>query len=308
MLEHHVSARSPVLTDNLFGVVTYAEAKCTMPEFDAARIRRYYDRNTAAFVAHGQGGGAIHRAVWGPGVRDRREAFHYVEDRIADVIRALPAATAPVHVVDLGCGVGASLCYLAQRLPVRGTGITLSPQQAALGRRRIAALGLGDRVTCLEGDFTDIPPGIGTSDVAFAIESFVHASDPSRFFAQCARLVRPGGALIICDDMKRATDDRAATTAIARFVRGWHINALLTLDELRAMGERAGFTHESTDRLTPYLELRRPRDVAIAALVAPLGLLPWRWTRVDPLLGGTALQTCLANGWVDYNLTVFRRA
>ncbi len=280
-----------------------------MPEFDTARIRRYYDRNTAAFVAYGQGGGegAIHRAVWGPGVRDRREAFHFVEERIADVIREQPASSEPAHVVDLGCGVGASLCHLARRLPVRGTGITLSPAQVSLGRQRVAALGLSDRVVCLEGDYTDIPSSVDPADVAFAIESFVHAADPARFFAQCARLVRPGGALIICDDMTGATGSAAAARAIGRFVRGWHINTLVSPDELREMAEREGFAQESAMRLTPYLELRRPRDRAIAALIAPFDLLPWRSTRLDPLIGGAALQSCLANGWLDYALVVFRR-
>ena len=91
-------------------------------------------------------------------------------------------------------------------------------------------------------------------------------------------------------------------------MRGWHVNALLTSDQLRSLAEAEGFRHESTERLTPYLELRRPRDLAIAALTAPLALLPWHWTRLDPLIGGTALQTCLANGWVEYDLTVFRRS
>ncbi|NYE20461.1 SAM-dependent methyltransferase [Microbacterium immunditiarum] len=279
------------------------------PGFDAAAIRRYYDRNTRAFLRYGHGGGegVIHRAVWGTGVAERREALHYVEDRIADVIRRCAAEAETPHVVDLGCGVGASLCYLAERLPIRGTGITLSPEQAELGRKRIAALGLDGRVTCREGDFTDLPPDLERADVAFAIESFVHASDPERFFAECARLVRRGGALAICDDMRGATDSAAAERTLRRFVRGWHANTLLTPEELRAMAARAGFVHVSAERLTPYLELRRPRDVAIAALIAPLGVLPWRSTRLDPLIGGTALQTGLAKGWIDYDLAVFRR-
>src|SRR5688500_13955301 len=99
--------------------------------FSASQIRRFYDRHTPAFVALGQGGsvGAIHRAVRGPGVTTREEAFHFVEDRIAERIRQLSPAG---HIVDLGCGVAASLCYLAEKLPISGTGITLSPVQARL--------------------------------------------------------------------------------------------------------------------------------------------------------------------------------
>jgi tocopherol O-methyltransferase len=280
-----------------------------MPRFDAARIRRYYDHNTSAFVSFGQGGdvGAIHRAVWGPGVADRRHAFRYVEDRIAEVIRCVASPVEGRHVVDLGCGIGASLCYLAQQLPIRGTGITLSPAQAELGQQRIAQAGLSGRLICLEGDYAELPNSVGQADVAFAIESFVHAPDAARFFAECARLVRPGGALVICDDMRRPIDGAAAVAAIDRFCRGWHINTMLTSEELRATAHAAGFAHESSRDLSPYLELRRPRDLVIAALVTPVGWLPWRWTRLDPLLGGTALQTCLANGWIAYELTVFRR-
>ena len=58
----------------------------------------------------------------------------------------------PRTVVDLGCGVGASLCYLAGLLPITGTGVTLSPVQVQAARERITSAGLSDRVTCIEGD------------------------------------------------------------------------------------------------------------------------------------------------------------
>ena len=61
------------------------------PRFDTAEIERYYDRHTPAFIRFGQGGGAgaIHRAVWGPGTATRRQAFHYVDDQIAEMARSL---------------------------------------------------------------------------------------------------------------------------------------------------------------------------------------------------------------------------
>ena len=62
--------------------------------------------------------------MWGPGVVDRVGAFHYVEDQIVELIRRLPRGAEAPDVVDLGCGVGASLRYLAGQLPIRGTGIT----------------------------------------------------------------------------------------------------------------------------------------------------------------------------------------
>src|SRR5688572_28319025 len=152
-----------------------------MPSFAAEDIRRYYDRHTAAFLRHGQGGaaGSIHRAVWGPGTTTRLGAFRYVDDLIADLVRSrLPDRPAPLHLVDLGCGVGASLCYLATRLPIHGTGVTLSPVQHRIAAARIHEAGLGDRIRCIEGDFTALPAVVKQADLAYAIESFVHGPAP----------------------------------------------------------------------------------------------------------------------------------
>jgi len=278
-----------------------------VPPFTAAAVRRYYDRHTSTFVRFGQGTGvgAIHRAVWGPGTATLEEALHYAEGQIATLIDQLEPSAARVHVVDLGCGIGASLCHLAAARPVRCTGVTLSPVQAQLAAERVRVLGLGDRVTCIEGDYCDLPDSVAPADVAFAIESFVHGPSPVRFFAECSRIVRPGGWLVICDDFRRPTSDPAATRWLQRFARGWHINTLLLRDEVGALADHAGFERTSTTDLTPWLELGRPRDRWIAALAALAGWLPS--SRVGPWLGGSALQTCLRRGWLGYDLVVFRR-
>lgn len=280
-----------------------------MSRFGTPEVRRYYDRHTPAFAAFGQGGqvGAIHRAVWGPGTSNRRQAFRYVEDRIAELIRRLPQRREAPHVVDLGCGMCASLCYLAERLPIRGTGITLSGVQARLADERIREAGLSDRVRCLEGDYCDLPTGVGQADLAYAIESFVHAQDPARFFAQCNRLIRPGGLLLICDDFRRSTLDPASALPIDRFCRGWHVNALLYPEELHTFAREARFEHESTVELSSFLELRRMRDRMIDAVLVLLGWFPLHDSRLDYLLGGSALQKCLEKGWIGYDLVGFRR-
>jgi SAM-dependent methyltransferase len=280
------------------------------PRFTPAQIRRYYDRNTPAFVALGDGGdvGAIHRAVWAPGVSSHDGAFRFVEDQIVGRLRGLPPALIPAHVVDLGCGVGASLCYLAQQLPdLTGTGITLSPIQAQLAQERVRQRGLADRLSCVEGDYCDVPAEVKPAALAYAIESFVHGPDPARFFAQCRRLIRPGGLLMMCDDFTRPSNDPAARAALERFKRGWHVNTLIDRDTLRALAAGAGFTHESTTDLSPYLDLNRPRDRAINVLIALTGWIPGLWSRFGQLTGGSALQRCLNRGWIGYDLAVFRR-
>jgi SAM-dependent methyltransferase len=276
---------------------------------EAEQVRRYYDRHTPAFVLFGQraSDGAIHRAIWGPGVARRRQAFRYVEDRLVELIRQLPPRFDASRVVDLGCGVGASLCYLAEALPLSGTGVTLSPVQVRLAERRIREAGLSERIRCIEADYCDLPVDVGTADLAYAIESFVHGPSPARFFAQCARVVRPGGVLVICDDFRRSANDAVATRTIERFCKGWHVNTLLEPADLHSLARAAGFEHESTVDLSPYLEIRRMRDRVGQLLFRLFGSIQPIARRFDYLSGGIALQMCLERGWIGYDLTRFRR-
>jgi SAM-dependent methyltransferase len=292
-----------------------------MSRFDTTQVRSYYDRHTDAFVSrgHGKDVGAIHRAVWAPDVPDRRRAFHYVDDQIARLATALPAAAGGPHIVDLGCGVAGSLRYLARQLPIRGTGVTVSPVQVALARQQLASAGLADRIVCVEADFNDLPESIEPADLAYAIESFVHARSASQFFDQCARLIKPGGVLVICDDFRARPGGtaaghaaeparRAAERAVEEFRNGWHVNTLVSTGELRELAVAAGFTHESTQDLTPYLELHRWRDRAIGVMLWAMKATRMDRRRVDDLVGGHALQKCLKHGWIRYELVVFRRS
>lgn len=279
------------------------------PQFDAAEVRAYYEQHTARFVALGQRGslGSIHRALWGPGVTTAEQAFRYLEDRLIEQIRELPPSFGSSHVVDLGCGVGASLAYMAARLPIRGTGITLSPAQARLAAPRLDAAGCAGRVRCIVGDYCALPADLEPADVAFAIESFVHGSAPERFFGQCRNLVRPGGLLVIGDDFRRPAAGAAAERTLDRFRKGWRVNTLLSSDELQRMALDAGFDHVRTADLTSYVQIDRVRDRIVNGVLWTIGWLPLEDTRLGYLAGGRALQKALAHGWIGFDLAMFRR-
>ena len=108
----------------------------------AQRVRRYYDNNATTFERLGQGGTSIHRAVWGPGVSSRADAMHYVDELLLDIVSRLPPdeldgvpdGPRPT-VVDLGCGLGASLLYLADRVDMLGEGHHDQPAAGGPGDR-----------------------------------------------------------------------------------------------------------------------------------------------------------------------------
>jgi cyclopropane-fatty-acyl-phospholipid synthase len=58
--------------------------------------------------------------------------------------------------LDIGCGWGALVCHAAKIYGVRAHGITLSDEQLAMARQRIAAMGLEDRVTVEIRDYQDL--------------------------------------------------------------------------------------------------------------------------------------------------------
>jgi hypothetical protein len=115
---------------------------------------------------------------------------------------------------------------------------------------------------------------------------------------------RPAG---VCDDFRRVASDQAAERAVVRFRRGWHINTLLCRQELRDFAQAAGFDHEWTLDLSSAIEVRRTRDRAISMLAAVADWIPVGAGRIDYLVGGAALQECLINGWIGYDLAVFRK-
>ncbi len=272
-----------------------------MVSFTADDVAEYYDRNTRSFLAYGQGGsaGAIHRAVWGDGVRTREEAFHYVHRLLLEQIDEL--GTGQRRVLDLGCGVGSSLLYLLEHADVEGLGVTNSEVQEAEARRRAKTADLAVRF--LRADFCrdELPSGI---DFAYGIESFVQGSDARKFFANVSSSLHPGARLALCDDF---LSTRQASRWLEEFRSGWRLSSLIHREEADAIAAAQRLRPVEDRDLTPFLNLDRPRDRAIRVAVAlgrPLRLRHPRWLN---LLGGNALRQCLKQGLVSYRFRVWTK-
>jgi cyclopropane fatty-acyl-phospholipid synthase-like methyltransferase len=276
-------------------------------------VKTYYDKNTKRFVNHHESGAvdALHRAVWGPGVTTQEEAFQYVNQRLLETIQDLePRFPSPLHVLDLGCGVGGSLFYLASRMPIQAVGVTLSPVQVELANRKAQALQLERQCRFIEADFLHLP-ALDPHHAVFAVESFVHSSDPETFFTSVAALIPPGGRLIICDDFLSATspsdNSRKTKRLLEDFRRGWHVRSLVTTAQAQTYAAKAGLATLDNRDLTPYLALRRPWDRLIGLCVSMGRGLPLRAPWWLCWLGGHAVQTCLLSGRVEYRVLTFEK-
>ncbi len=110
--------------------------------------------------------------------------------------RHLPPA--PADLVDLGCGTGSLAVLLAEEgHRVRGT--DLAPAMVAAARAKAEAAGVGDRVQVVVGDAGRPTYAPGSADVVLCRHVLWALPDPAAALAAWARLLRPGGVLLLVE-------------------------------------------------------------------------------------------------------------
>ncbi|WP_089154655.1 methyltransferase domain-containing protein [Micromonospora sp. NBS 11-29] len=279
-------------------------------------VADYYDANTRRFLRFGEtsDAAAIHRCVWMPDAATTADAADTVNRLVIDRLRGVvPAGDG--HVLDLGCGVGATMVRLATALDAQVTGVTISPVQADLAARRFEAEGLTQRCRVHCADYARLPAE-PHYDAMVGIESMVHSPSMGDLVTSLAARLRPGGRIVVCDDWMTDRDRGrpARERCLAQFRAGWRIGSLHTVAEFAAMAETAGLRLVEDLDLTPYLRLGRPRDRVIDLVVNVTGALPGVHGRLvgtpfwANMIGGSALQAGLSRRWIEYHLLVLEGA
>ena len=102
------------------------------------------------------------------------------------------------RVLDVGCGWGSFVIHAAANHGVRAVGITLSPAQAELARRRVAEADLSDRIEIRVADYRDLGAADERYDAIASIGMVEHvgANQIDLYAQQLAGLLEPGGLLL----------------------------------------------------------------------------------------------------------------
>ncbi|MGD2064480.1 MAG: cyclopropane-fatty-acyl-phospholipid synthase family protein [Nitrospirota bacterium] len=189
--------------------------------------------------------------------------------RLLDLLEARPGQ----HLLEIGCGWGGFALHAA-RQGLRVTGITLSREQMALARRRVAEAGLAGRVSIHLLDYRDLR---GRFDHIVSIEMFEAVGEPywPTYFATLRRRLRPGGRAAV----QTITIDEDAFSHYRRsadFIQLYIFpgGLLPTVTRFRAAAEAAGlqlrdramFGADYACTLRRWHEAVRARAVAIRAL------------------------------------------
>jgi ArsR family transcriptional regulator len=109
------------------------------------------------------------------------------------LLRLLP----PLVIADLGAGEGASALLLAQRAK-KVIAVDSSARMIEVGREQALRHGVKN-IDYRLGDMEEIPIGDGEVDLVFFSQSLHHALHPERALAEAARILVPGGRIVILD-------------------------------------------------------------------------------------------------------------
>jgi tocopherol O-methyltransferase len=186
----------------------------------------------------------VHHGLWATGRETPAEATRALIDLVADRAGIAPGVGA--RVCDVGCGYGGTARVLRESRHAEVTGLTVSRAQYAYASDRS---GEGLRFLCR--DWLDNGLAPSSFDAAIAIESVSHMADKAAAFAECARVVAPGGRVVVCDwlagENPASWQRRALLEPICREGR---LPSLASTAEYEALARAAGLRVEGFEDLS----------------------------------------------------------
>jgi ArsR family transcriptional regulator len=142
----------------------------------------------------------------------------------------------PLVVADLGAGEGAFALLLAQRAK-KVIAVDSSARMIEVGREQALRNGVKN-IDYRLGDMEEIPIGDGEVDLVFFSQSLHHALHPERALAEAARILGPGGRIVVLDLLKHRFEE-----AREMYADEW---LGFSEAELESMLENAGFAKVET--------------------------------------------------------------
>ncbi len=227
------------------------------PPTDRADISHHYDVGNGFYRLWLDERMVYSCAYFETGAEDIDAAQQAKLEHICRKLRLAPGE----RFLDVGCGWGALVMHAARHYGVRSVGITLSEQQAALARERIAAAGLQGRAEVLLLDYRELPRrfGEGSFDKAASIGMFEHVGlrNLPVYFGTVASMLRERGLMLNHGITSTDVDSRPIGSGAGDFIgkyvfpNGELPHVALALREMSA----AGFEVFDVESLRPHYAL-----------------------------------------------------
>jgi len=195
-------------------------------------------------------GDHVHHGLWLSGKETHREATLQLVRHVA----ARARIDRGTRVCDIGCGYGATARMLAAEYGAEVTGVTVSPAQFHYAETQPTT-----GVSVVLADWLHNPLEDAAFDAAIAIESTEHMPDLAGFFREAARVLRPGGRLVVCAWLAHP---RASVTQrkflLEPACREGQMAHIGLFSEYRRLFEQSGFTCESEEDVSKAVKRTWP--------------------------------------------------
>jgi cyclopropane-fatty-acyl-phospholipid synthase len=183
-------------------------------------------------------------------------------DKLELVCRKL-ALTPGQRLLDVGCGWGSMAIHAAREHGVSVVGITLSQEQAAYARKRVAEEGLTDRIEIRVQDYRDVADGPYDAISSIGMAEHVGSERYLEYAQNLHSLLRTGGRLLNHQIARRPQRDESAYN-VDEFIDAY----VFPDGELAPIGttvtqlERAGFEVRDVEAIREHYALTLRRWVA----------------------------------------------
>ncbi|MFJ9023738.1 class I SAM-dependent methyltransferase [Streptomyces sp. NPDC102259] len=167
------------------------------------------------------------------------------------------------RLLDVGCGWGSLAVHAAREHGATVVGITLSQEQAAFARKRVADAGLTDRVEIRVQDYRDVTDGPFDAVSSIGMAEHVGSEKYLEYAHVLFALLRPGGRLLNHQIARRPHRDESAY-GVDSFIDAY----VFPDGELAPVGttvtqlERAGFEVRDVESIREHYALTLRRWVA----------------------------------------------
>lgn len=156
----------------------------------------------------------------------------YVDEReVEAALLALLPAEGIGDLLDVGTGTGRVLELCAPRVE-HGLGVDLSREMLAVARVNLERAGLSN-CSLRHGDMYQLPLPAESFDAAVFHQVLHYAADPARAIREAARVLRPGGRLVIVDFAPHEVEELRSEAA--------HLRLGFADDEVARWCAEAGF-------------------------------------------------------------------
>jgi cyclopropane-fatty-acyl-phospholipid synthase len=159
---------------------------------DREAVRHHYDVPDA-FYRHVLGPSMVYSCAYFETSDDSLEAAQ--ERKLELICRKLRLRPGD-RLLDIGCGWGSLILHAAANHGVRAVGVTLSPSQAEVARRRIAAAGFDGVAEVRVADYRELTDGGFDAVASVGMYEHVAARDYGAYAGTVARLLTPGGRFL----------------------------------------------------------------------------------------------------------------